>query len=61
MNFDEFIADCEAQRDAMRLQLHIIMASDIPNAIKNERIEAITAEVITLKNMILEALGEQLR
>jgi len=53
---DEYIADMEAKRDNLRLQLRIVMASNIPSSVKNERIEEITRQVVTLKNEILAAL-----
>ena len=61
MTFDEYLDDMEAKRDALRLRLQIVMASDIPPAVKNERIIEITQEVIVLKNEILATLGGQFK
>jgi hypothetical protein len=61
MTFDEYIAEAEAKRDALRLKLHIVTASAIPQDVKNERIQEITQEVIMLKDEILATLGGLLR
>lgn len=49
MTFDEYIADCEAKRDALRFRLLLVAHSKLSSKVRNERLKAITAEAKALK------------
>ena len=52
MTYDEFIADCEAKRDALRFRLLLVAHSKLSIRVRNERLRAITAEAKALREEI---------
>jgi hypothetical protein len=56
---DEFIADCEAKRDALRFRLLLIAHSKLTPFVRNERLRAITEEAKSLRLMIEEAIQKR--
>ena len=59
MTNDEYIAEVEAKREALRLRLALIMASDIPQRVKTARINAVTREAVALKEEIKAAIARE--
>ena len=56
MTHDEFIADCEAKRDALRFRLLLVAHSVLPAAVRNERLAALAAEIKALRATVLDAI-----
>jgi hypothetical protein len=55
VNFDEYIADCEAKRDALRFRLLLVAHSKLTPRVRNERLRTISAEAKALREQIEEA------
>ena len=56
MTYDEFIADCEAKRDALRFRLLLVAHSKLTTRVRNARLRTITAEAKALRTQIEDAV-----
>jgi hypothetical protein len=56
VTYDEFIADCEAKRDALRFRLLLIAHSKLTTRVRNARLRTITAEAKALRLQIEDAV-----
>lgn len=56
MTLDEYIADCEAKRDALRLRLLLVAHTKLSSKVRNERIRAITTEAKALHAEMIAVL-----
>ena len=56
MTYDEFIADCEAKRDALRFRLLLIAHSKLTTRVRHARLRTITAEAKALRLQIEDAV-----
>jgi hypothetical protein len=57
VTFDEYIADCEAKRDALRLRLLLVAHTKLSSKVRNERIRVITAEAKALRAEMVAVLS----
>lgn len=53
---DERLAEIVARKEALRLKLEIVMASDIPSRLKTARIHAVTREIVAMRLEVEAAL-----
>ena len=53
------LAEIEQRRDQLKLQLQIIMASDVPPRVKTARIKHVTRELVDMKAELKTAIEQE--